>query len=181
MNAVAAAIKEAISLANAAKYPVLSTVDARNEPRARPIRIFSSSSEFEVVDLDKIYFNTRYKARKTKEILDNNVVHLTFLVNEKHSYVSFRGTAYLLPQDEAVKYWNEEFDRMFYPNGPHSQQYAVFRIDVNCIEVLSNELTKYFGPNAKFPENSITSKPLVITRNDVNDRWTLTHPILSKL
>ena len=88
---VTAVIAEAISISNEAVYPIVCTVDENGAPRARPITIFSSSVGQRVSNINEIYFNSRYKARKTAQILKNNNVCITFSVPHRHSYVSFRG------------------------------------------------------------------------------------------
>ena len=54
-------------------------------PRARPITIFSSSVGQRVSNINEKYFNSRYKASKTAQILKNNNVCITFSVPHRHS------------------------------------------------------------------------------------------------
>eukprot|EP01084_Bolivina_argentea_P201369 344220_1 len=176
---IATAAKEALSIANDAKYAIVSTVDENNAPRARPMSKFNSSSEIKMTNIDTIYFNTRYEARKMSQLLNNNNINVTFFLSQRSSYVSFGGTVHMLPENEKLKHWNEKADRIWFPYGPNSMQYSVFRVDVHSIDILSNKLRKYFGPNAKFPECNRTSTPFVMNKNPINKQWTVTHPLLS--
>ena len=183
-EAIGIASEIAKTIANTAKYCVACTVDKDNTPRGRPIYVFSSKNGKKVkgiIDINEILFDTRYKARKVQQLLNNSHINLTFIL-PPGEYVSFRGIAKKLPMEQGSKYFNKYYDKVWYPEGPNSGIYTVFKIDVTSIDILSPKLLKYFGSNTKFPECLETSLPFVMDKDMETKQWKVCHPkILSKI
>eukprot|EP01083_Nonionella_stella_P130589 396323_1 len=182
-EAVQFATEIAIGIANDAEYSILCTVDECNMPRARPVRVFQSNIDLKLRNIDRICFNTRYKARKTKQLLNNSEVVLMFCIYGRHEYVLFKGNAHPLSRQKACKYWNQSRDQIWFAKGPNGGQYTVFEVNITSIEILSPKLLKYFrGSNVTWPECNETSKPFIMNKHNTTDKWIISHPNLySKL
>ena len=170
-------IKECVWIANKAKYPILSTVDEHNFPQSRPIAVFQSINSNKLRHIDFICFNTSLYARKVCHISKNNHVSLSFLMKDKRIYVTFNGIASKLSNEEKAKYWYEKSDRLWYPDGPDSDHYCVFKVDIDSLSIYSPKLKYLFedGKQISFAQDPKTSTPVVMKRDD-NYQWMIINP-----
>ena len=101
-------------------------------------------------------------------------------MKDKRIYVTFNGTASKLSDKEKVKYWYEKSDRLWYPHGPNSDQYQVFKVDINALSIYSTKLQYLFGDNNEntFAQDPKTSTPVVMKRDESN-QWFISNPKMS--
>ena len=170
-------LKECVWIANKAKYPIMSTVDENHFPQSRPIAVFQSTNSNRLKHVDFICFNSSAYARKIQHISKNNHVSFSFLVKDKRIYATLNGKATRLSAKEKVKYWYEKSDRLWYPNGPNSEHYSVWKVDIDSLSIYSPKLKYLFGSqhDSAFAQDTITSTPVVMER-DANKQWIITSP-----
>merc|ERR1719410_660770 len=165
-------LKECMWIANKAKYPIMSTVDENNLPQSRPIAVFQSTNSNRLSHANYICFNTSSYSRKVQHISKYNNVSFSFLIKDKRIYVTFNGKATKLDAKEKVKYWYEKSDRLWYPKGPNSEHYSVWKVDIDSLSIYSPKLKYLFGSqhDSVFAQDTITSTPVVMKR-DAKQEW----------
>ena len=174
-NVISHVLKESLYIANTAKYPILCTVSSDNIPESRPVAVFQSTNSNKLTHLDYILFNTSIFSRKVKQMKLNNNVSMTFLMKDKRIYITLNGNAIKLNNKDKIKYWYEKSDRLWYPKGPNSNHYSVWRVNIKSLTIYSNKLKYLFTSNHKFAQDTLTSTP-VIMKKDINNKWYITHP-----
>ena len=169
-------LKECIHIAHCSGFGLLTTIDGE-VPVARPVEIFSKTRGA-LKTVDEIYFNTRLQSRKVNQLKRNPNVSILCVDISSHSYVRFCGIATKLPHSEAVTFWNEKKDRIWFPGGPNGRPVMLIHcVKVTQIDVLCPKFVKLFGENEKFPEDPFTSTPIILKRDkQLNDDWYVVHP-----
>ena len=181
-KAVSHVIKECIWIANKAKYPILCTVDQDSFPQSRPVAVFQSTNSNKLKHVDFICFNSSLYSRKVSHISKNNNVSFSFLMKDKRIYATFNGKANKLSNKEKVCYWYEKSDRLWYPKGPESDQYQVFKVDITSLSIYSPQLQYLFRTKNNDNDNEIvlaqdpiTSTPVVM-KKDKDNQWFISNP-----
>ncbi len=99
-------------------------------------------------DFSTIWIGTNPKLRKIKEIQDNTKVTLAFgNVQERANIVIYGEACVEIDTALRKKYWKGEW-RLFFPNGPTSDDYVLIKIQPLRMEVMSfhrNVVQEPFG------------------------------------
>ena len=171
--------KECINIAHCSGCGFLTTIDG-DVPVARPVEIFSKNRKA-LASVNELYFNTRLQARKVKQLENNPNVSILCYDMASHSYVRFSGTASRLPHSQAIGFWNEAKDKIWFRGGPNGRPiFLIHRVTLTQIDILSPKLVKLFGENEQFPEDPCTSTPVVLKRDkQSNNQWYMSHPVIS--
>ena len=116
-----------------------------------------------IVDLDEmiVWIGTHPGLRKVAEIKNNAHVTLAFENTKEDASLVLYGTAQIETSSAKRKrYWKYEW-RLFFPNGPESDDYVVIRIEPSTMELMNfkrNVVQEPFGLS-----------PVILERT--NDKW----------
>jgi general stress protein 26 len=114
-----------------ARYATLATNGPGTQPSARIIDPFPPEPDFTV------FFATTAASRKVSEIRANGRVTLLYFDAPNKGYVAIQGKAVLTKDPRMLaKYWKDDW-AAFYKNKSRGDDYALFRVEPETIEVVS--------------------------------------------
>lgn len=124
------------------KYCFLITTGEESSPTARLVEPLAEPDEL------VFFIGTHPQSRKVRQIAENNAVTLAFSSTDEDANLVVYGTA-TVSHDPALKqrYWKGTW-RMFFPDGPESDDYVVIRVRAEKIEILNfqrNLIPEPFG------------------------------------
>eukprot|EP00933_Yihiella_yeosuensis_P013770 TRINITY_DN12607_c0_g1_i1.p1 TRINITY_DN12607_c0_g1~~TRINITY_DN12607_c0_g1_i1.p1 ORF type:complete len:315 (+),score=53.74 TRINITY_DN12607_c0_g1_i1:84-1028(+) len=103
----------------------------------RPLDTVSSPSSLGVVYIDTNNLSRKYAEIQSQLKLGAARINLLHFDANGGGYVSIRGNATICSSAEARSAWWEEGWRPFYPKGPDTPDYAVIRVDIDWLELVS--------------------------------------------
>lgn len=110
----------------------LITIDESGLPSSRPVRTFPSDDEF-----TKITIPSDVNSRKTRHVLNNPNVVLSYVDAPSRGYVTMIGKAALNDRAEDKRAaWVEPF-AAFWPDGPESDNYLLIVVTPERVEARS--------------------------------------------
>ena len=145
---------------NKAEYCFLITHDLRAGANARQMQPFGPDEEM------NIWFGSGTASRKIREIEKYEKVTLAYGYHEESAYVTLKGIATRVDNDEIKrKYWRSSF-LDFWPDGAPSENYTVVKFVPNYIEAINFK--------QKLAPEPYGLKPAILVRED--DIWRIEYP-----
>ena len=135
-------LRVARRIASRTKYAHLITTASGGAPSARLVQPIVAADDFE------FFIGTDPQSRKVAEIMAHPAVTLAFNQSDEDASLVVYGTATVHHEpDFKVKYWKNTW-RLFFPEGPLSDDYVVIRVRAERMELLSfqrNVIPEPFG------------------------------------
>lgn len=132
---------------------MMTTEDTDGSLRSRPMAT-QTQGDFD----GRLWFLTNARSPKVAEIAGDHQVNLSYADPDGHAYVSVSGTARVLTDKAAVQaHWSEPA-RLWFPDGPDSDDIAVLEVDVHKAETWdgsASAMTLLYG----YARARLTGKP----------------------
>ena len=145
---------------NRAEYCFLITHDLRGGANARLMQPFGPDDEM------NIWFGSSSGARKVREIEKYEFVTIAYAYHEESAYVTMKGTASLVDDENLKrKYWRSSF-LDFWPDGATSENYNLVKFVPTYIEAINFK--------QKLAPEPYGLKPAILVRE--GEEWRIEYP-----